>query len=578
MMFSRSHTFIFSLILSFFITQPMSAKDKGKKNKKSSFTQEQISQINEYLLDAEKAKLIEDFNTALEKYRKLLEIDKHNDNAYFQIANIHFNQNKISDAEYEAEQAVKINPQNKWYLELLARIQLKSGNNKAAIKSYESLIQRYPMDADNYFDLAYLYLQSNQPLNAIKTYDQFEKSYGIEESVVMQKQRIYLKLNQFDKAVGEVQKLIDAYPDDAKYLGMLAELYSLNGKKELAAQQYEKILKLDPENAQALLAIADIGAAKGDTAARIESMRKVFANPNMNIDAKIRMLFPYIQFYEYRQNKIIEAQELSDILVSVHPDESKAHAIRGDVFYIDKKDSLALPSYLKAIGLKKDIFSVWQQVLTIYSAKSDWQSLKAFATDALEYFPNQAIVYYFKGNAENQLKEYEKAIKTYAKGEKMSGDNTFLRAQFWANIGDVHHTLEQHEASDSAYENALKYNPDNAYALNNFSYYLSLRKVNLQKAKQMSAYSNKLEKDNASFEDTYAWILFQLGEYKEAKVWQEKAMKSDSANATLLEHYGDILSKLGDVDKAVENWKKAKEKGSDSKTLDKKIELKSFIE
>jgi tetratricopeptide (TPR) repeat protein len=94
----------------------------------------------------------------------------------------------------------------------------------------------------------------------------------------------------------------------------------------------------------------------------------------------------------------------------------------------------------------------------------------------------------------------------------------------------------------------------------------------------MSAYSNKLEKDNASFEDTYAWILFQLGEYKEAKVWQEKAMKSDSANATLLEHYGDILSKLGEVDKAIENWKKAKEKGSDSKTLDKKIELKSFIE
>jgi tetratricopeptide (TPR) repeat protein len=94
----------------------------------------------------------------------------------------------------------------------------------------------------------------------------------------------------------------------------------------------------------------------------------------------------------------------------------------------------------------------------------------------------------------------------------------------------------------------------------------------------MSAYSNKLDPDNGSFEDTYAWILFELGEYKEAKIWQEKALKSDRANATLLEHFGDILIKLVKIDKAIEQWKKAKEAGSDSKTIDQKIATKSYIE
>jgi tetratricopeptide (TPR) repeat protein len=569
--------FLFATLFLFSSVFAQKNKDKKKKGA-ATFTQEQIDQIASLHLDAEKAKLLEDADEAIKKYRELLDIDKKNANAYYQIALIHFQKNKIDDALFEAEEAVKYDAENKWYAELLAKVLVRSGKIKEAIKAYESLIEKNPLDAENYFDLAYLYLQSNLPLNAIKTYDTFEKNYGIEESVVLQKEKIYLKLNLFEKAVTEIQKLIDAYPDDAEYLSMMAELYALNGKKDKAIPFYQKILTIDPENAQALLALADISSSKGDTTARIESMKKVFANPNMNIDAKIRMLFPFIQYYEIRKEKIKEAQELSQILVQAHPDQSKAFAIKGDVFYIDQKDDTALVSYLKALELQKDIFTVWQQVFAIYSNKREWAKIEALTTEALEYFPNQAVVYLYKGNAEYQLKSYEKSLKTFTKGEKMCGENNFLRAQILASIGDIHYNLEQHELSDSAFEKSLKYNPDNSYTLNNYSYYLSLRKFNLEKAKQMSAYSNKLEPDNSSFQDTYAWILFELGDYKEARIWQEKALKSDTTNATLLEHYADILIKLGETEKALEYWKKAKDAGSDSKTLEKKIATKSYVE
>ncbi len=577
---TRLSKHILILTLTAFLFAPAFARKPKDKKKKSgdNLTQEQIDKITSLQLDAEKAKLVEDFDEAVSKYRELINIDKKNANAYYQIAVIDFQKNKIEDALFEVEEAVKYDENNKWYLELLSKTLVKSGKTKEAIKSYESLIQKNPLDADNYFDLAYLYLQSNLPLNAVKTYDQFEKNYGVEESVILQKEKIYLKLNMFDKAVDEIQKLIDAYPDDVEYINMMAELYTLNGKKDKAIPFYQKILTIDPENAQALLSLADINSAKGDTTARIEGMRKVFANPNMNIDAKIRMLFPFIQYYEIRKEKIKEAQDLSQILVQAHPDQSKAYAIKGDVFYIDQKDDTALGAYLKALQLQKDIFTVWQQVFAIYSNKRDWQKLEAMSTEALEYFPNQALVYLYKGNAEYQLKLYEKALKSFTKGEKMSGDNNFLRAQIWASIGDIHYNLKQHFQSDSAFEQSLKYNPDNSYTLNNYSYYLSLRKANLEKAKQMSAYSNKIEPGNSSFEDTYAWILFELGDFKEAKIWQEKALKNDTANSTLLEHYGDILSKLGESEKALEYWNKAKKAGSESTSLDKKIATKSYVE
>ena len=190
----------------------------------------------------------------------------------------------------------------------------------------------------------------------------------------------------------------------------------------------------------------------------------------------------------------------------------------------------------------------------------------------MELFPNQAFVYLFKGGAEIQTKDYEKALKSFSKGEKMSADNDKMRAQFLANMGDVYHNLNKLIESDSAYDWSLKLDAENSYVLNNYSYYLSLRKANLEKAKQMSAYANKLEPDNSSFLDTYSWILFQLNDFTGAKEWQEKAMKAGGdKSGTILEHYGDILSQLGNKEEALKYWKQAKELGTDSATIDKKI-------
>jgi tetratricopeptide (TPR) repeat protein len=178
-----------------------------------------------------------------------------------------------------------------------------------------------------------------------------------------------------------------------------------------------------------------------------------------------------------------------------------------------------------------------------------------------------------------QLKDYERAIKSFSKGEKMSTEDLKVRAQFLSNQGDAYHSLGKHAESDEAYDKALKLDPENAYVLNNYSYYLSLRKQNLEKAKQMSAYSNKLEPNNPSFLDTYAWILFQMENYTEARDWQEKAIKAEGTpSGTLLEHYGDILFKLGKKNEALNYWKKAKEAGTDSGTLDKKIAEEKYVE
>jgi tetratricopeptide (TPR) repeat protein len=95
----------------------------------------------------------------------------------------------------------------------------------------------------------------------------------------------------------------------------------------------------------------------------------------------------------------------------------------------------------------------------------------------------------------------------------------------------------------------------------------------------MSKRSNELQPNTASFEDTYAWILFKQKKYGEAKIWIEKALTHDKGpNAVQTEHYGDIMFYMGNVDAAVENWKKAKEFGGQSPVLDRKINEKKYFE
>ena len=61
--------------------------------------------------------------------------------------------------------------------------------------------------------------------------------------------------------------------------------------------------------------------------------------------------------------------------------------------------------------------------------------------------------------------------------------------------------------------------------LNNYAYYLSLRNDRLEKAAQMSLRSNELAPGQPSFQDTYAWVLYQQGKYAEAQQSSDAAKK-----------------------------------------------------
>lgn len=224
------------------------------------------------------------------------------------------------------------------------------------------------------------------------------------------------------------------------------------------------------------------------------------------------------------------------------------------------------------MAVNKTNYPIWEQLARIQLSLNDFKATEATCTEALQYFPDKVLLYLFNGIAKSQNGNPTAAIEAYKSGLSYTQGNKDLTAQFYANMGDTYHAMGNYPESDKAYESSLALDYDNALVLNNYAYYLSLRGKDLVKAERMARRANQLEPNNISYEDTYGWVLYRLGRYQDARMWLEKALSNNvSKSATLVEHYGDILFKLGDRESALSYWKKAKEYGSKSELLERKI-------
>jgi tetratricopeptide (TPR) repeat protein len=530
-------------------------------------------------IDAIREKHLGNYEEAVKLFEEVTRRDPGNDAAHYELAQLYFGSGLYELALDHSKRASNLDPANKWYQLLLADIYASIFKYEEAAEVYGSIVDKFPEEYDLYLDWAFMHMKAGNNLEAVKAYDELEKKVGVDESISFQKQSLYLKENMLPEAVAEIEKLIEENPTKADYYGVLAEMYEVNGEKQKAIATYNRLLEIDPDNPSALMAAAKIAYNEGDREEYFRLMEKAIRSPEKDIDAKVMVLYTYIEHFEKRKDEWPQALQLADVLVETHPENAKSYAIRGDLYYLDDQSEKALADYQKSLEYEDGVYNVWQQILLIQGEMQDFEGMLRDAEDAIERFPNQAIPNFFLGVAQDHFEDYDKAARSYDRALMMSRNNPNLQAQIYSNLGDLYHKQGKHEESDSCYTASLDIDPNNAYVLNNYAYYLSLRKENLDKAEKMSKRSNELEPGNASFQDTYAWILYQQGDYKKAKDWIEKALSNSAeANAVLLEHYGDILYQLGNVDGAVEQWNKALDAGGDAELIGKKIANRELYE
>ena len=529
--------------------------------------------------DGAKEKILGNYEAALTEFEKALDLDPKSAAANYEIGNIYSIQEKNNEALEQYRIAVEIEPDNYWFQLSLAAMLKDLGQPKEAIERFQTLVDQEPKRIELKYELAQLMLNNRRKSDGIAVMNQVEEELGVTEEVSFLKKRVYLSNNDVDNAAREVQKLIDQYPDELAYYGVLADVYSSNGRKSDAIKVYKEMLLLDSNNYRLQYSLAEFYRQEGNKAFYKKYLDKAFANPEMSIDDKVKYVLTYYQVDSRSKVEKKEGISFCKKITTAHPHNAKGYALLADFQYFDNQTDEAKKSYIKTLELDSSRFPVWNQLIYIFAEKIDTAELVNYSKRAIILFPNQPTVYLTYGIGLSQQGNNEKAIEYLKLGKDLVIDNQSLKSQFYSSLGDCYHSIKDNANSDKNYNQALKLDPNNGIVLNNYSYYLSVRNENLALAKTMSAKSNNLAPNQASFQDTYAWILFQLKEYDNALIWIEKAIEnSTTPSGEILEHKGDILFKNNDLTEAVKYWEKAKLKGGASLRIDKKINDKTYYE
>lgn len=534
--------------------------------------------LTETFFSALSARSTENYTKAADLFNKVLAMDPKNDASMFELAKIDKQKNDYPQAKELLEKVTALKPNNEWYWVSLADVYEKS-NDLAKLENVFNQLKRInPDKPDYYYDSANTYFLEGKYDEALKVYDAVEKVTGPSEELTVNRNKIYLKQGKVDQAAASLEARIAADPNQIRYYLLLVEIYGQTNNIDKAMKVLERAQKVAPNNGLIHLALAEMYRDKKDISGSFNELKLAFAIPDVDVDQKIRIITGYFSKFPDPSAKA-SAMELARIAVTATPNDAKLNAIYGDMLAQNEKFAEAKAAYKKSLSINNQVYEVREQLVRVELSTNDIDGVIRDGEDALAYFPNQAWMNYLVGIAMVQKKDFNKALSYLKTATSLEFQDKQLLSLSFSALGDDYHELKDNKSSDAAYEKALMYNPDNVFTLNNYAYYLSVRGETLDKAAEMSKHANDLQAHTASFEDTYAWILFKQKKYAEAKTWIQKAMADNKEkSATQTEHFGDISFFLGDVDTAVANWKKAKDYGGNSPTLDRKINEKKYIE
>lgn len=541
---------------------------------------EQQRKFDYFYYEAANLKNAGKYDAAYDLFSYCLSLDTASSPVLYELAMFQLQRNRPEKAVEMLKSAVAHSDDNFTYRMTLAGLYRNLGMYGEASDSYEELVKRYPDKSELNYYLADALTQEGEIGAAIDAYNVLESTMGMNETLSLQKFKLYQTLKQPDKAFEEIEKLANRYPMNARYRLLMGDLHLENEETEKALACYQQAHEIDPDDPRYIVSMANYYDQTGDKEAAEQEIRDALVNEKLDVETKVGILSRYVQRLQQTQQGIENANSLFQTLLDQHPEDTELKLMYGSLLMAQQKEEEAKFQFQLVTEMEPSNEGAWQQLLNISLKGEDIPEVIRICTRCKELFPEAPEYYFYLGIGYYMQEKYQESLDTYYAGLKIIPEgNGVVKSNFYGQIGDLYYQMEKMDEAYKAYDEALKYNENNAPVLNNYSYFLTLDKKDLKKAERMAAQCIKLEPDNATYLDTYAWVFFVQGNYTLAKIYIENALSKDKTNsAELVDHYGDILYMSGEKDKALEQWKKAKEMGKDTDVLKQKIAKGIYIE
>lgn len=549
--------------------------------KETLLSAEQQRKYDYFFLEAMRMKGKNEYDAAFGLLQHCLDINPTASSALYEISQYYMFLRQVPQGQVALEQAVAFAPDNYWYSQGLVSLYQQQNELDKAAALLEKMVTRFPSKQDPLFSLLDIYSRQEKYNDVISTLNRLEKRLGKNEQLSMEKFRIYLQMKDDKKAFQEIESLVQEYPMDMRYQVILGDVYLQNGKKQEAYDAYQKVLAVEPDNPMALFSMASYYEQTGQKELYQQQLDTLLLNKKVTSDTKISVMRQVIAENEQSSAKdSTQVIALFDRMMKQDMDDPQIPMLYSQYLLSKNMEQEAVPVLEQVVDLDPTNKAARLMLVSAAVKKEDYKQIIKVCEPGIEATPDALELYYYLAIAYHQAEQGDSVLSVCNRAlEHITPDTRKeVISDFYSIMGDIYHTKKQMTEAYAAYDSALVYNPSNIGALNNYAYYLSVERRDLDKAEEMSYKTVKVEPNNSTYLDTYAWILFEKGNYAEARIYIDNAMKNDGEKSdVIVEHCGDIYFMTGDVEGALKYWKKALEMGSESKTLKQKIEKKKYI-
>jgi len=481
--------------------------------------------------------LKEDYAKAALEYQDALRFDK--DAAiYYALSKDYSNLEKFFLAAENGKEAIGLDPQNITYREHLAQVYLLAHEIDSAIVQYQEVLKIDSTSTQALYGLAQLYQQRTKPLEAIAIYRRILDQIGPEWEVLVQLTQLYEGLQRYGDAADAYQQMLTIDPGNLDLKKRLIETYLRAGKPDSALARLDEILDVDRKNPDIEVLIGDIYLQKNEASRAIEYYNSVLKQDSVAIETKLHIPEALLERSQKDSSLVGYAKPMLELIHKEWPNDWRPYWFLGFVGFSTRSDSFALTNFRKVTELNSGNGDAWYYVGTIYF----------------------------------RMEQNDSAVTALEKSVEINPRNV----DFLGALALTYDSMKKYVDSDRTYEQALRIDPHSHILLNNYSYSLAERGIQLERALQMAKEAVDKQPENSSYLDTIGWIFFKLAKYDEARKYIEKAVQLRDAvgenGSTLNEHLGDVLYKLDKKEKALEYWKRALQMNQKNQALKTKIE------
>jgi len=463
-----------------------------------------------------------------------------------------------------AEQAYIRDTANRDYLNNLINA-YHENNNNALLKKF--LLKAIPdrKEIDYKILLALTDFTGFEENSTITQLNEIERQNPENEQVIIIKYQIYSFIKKYDSAKNEILKLINKNPDEIRFrLSYIKTLRELKDTNQFL-KQINIIDSIDKSLDNTWILTTEYLIEKNNIKDITQYMHDIISNQDIDTLRKLQVLG--IITSKINTINIYDKEILEWIEQCQYSKKQFRYLILYNYYNTDKQQVKAIDYLKKYAFILKSDYNVWSTILQHYFDNKDFKTCFLYC-DTIEKFNQMFLANYYRIMCYYQMKDYKKMSQVVKKSKIEKYSNSEFKTFLYNVLALSCYESGKIKRSYKYYEKIIKIDSSDLITLNNYAYFLSLKKKKLKKAEMMSRRTIEIEPENSTYLDTYGWILFKLKKYNDALYYIEEAVKFDGMkNGEIMDHYGDILLKKGRTENALSAWEIANKLEPDNKKI-----------